>query len=86
MSDRKLDLGNIMEQALRASSTKVPHPLEQRVEQLEALLREAECPNYKCKFDKAYPEWTHSEVPKTPRFCEWCAKRDELLTSQPHKV
>jgi hypothetical protein len=40
MSDRKLDLGNVMEQALRPSPTKVPRPLEQRVEQLETLLRE----------------------------------------------
>jgi hypothetical protein len=42
MSDRKLDLGNVMEQALRSSSTKVPRPLEQRVEHLESLLEKEE--------------------------------------------
>jgi hypothetical protein len=83
MSDRKLDLGNIMEQALRASSTKVPHPLEQRVEQLEALLREA------VKYPHARGGWCWAcgSDADNPHY-ENClvTRAKELLTSQPHEV
>lgn len=69
-----------------------------RIEQLEALLRESVCPNtendYKsirrnggwfcCAGKKSKNIRKSIEVSDKP--CDFCKKRDELLTSQPHEV
>lgn len=47
---------------------------EQRIEQLEALLRHARCPNKDC-IDGAYPFGPDRELHE----CEWCDERKALL-------
>lgn len=75
-----------MSAALELESKRIPHPLEQRVEQLEALLRQAECPNTKNIMAKCIGGTITTTTPSGwecfPMPCNWCAKRDELLTSR----
>jgi len=62
-----------------------PNLLE-RIEQLEALLREAECPNadgvnVKC-IDGTLNTITLAGYELSAMTCDWCAKRDELLNTK----
>jgi len=48
-----------------------------RIEQLEALLRHARCPNKDC-IDGAYPFGPDGELCE----CEWCDEREALLARE----